>query len=204
MTLPTVCVVDDDELIRDSISELVSSVGLRALAFASAKEFLASYDPRLPGCLVLDVRMAHVSGLELQETLIAMGAAIPIVFISGHGDIPIAVKTIAAGAVDFVQKPYREQHLLDSINAALRRDASTRTAARSNSRFAESLQALTARERHVLDLLVKGQSSKAIAKALAISPRTVDVHRNNILQKAGVHRVPELIHLATRQPSPST
>jgi RNA polymerase sigma factor (sigma-70 family) len=198
MTAPTVCIVDDDELVRDSISELVSSVGLDAIAFSSAKDFLASYNPRRPGCLVLDVRMAHMSGIELQEKLTAMGATIPIVFISGHGDIPIAVKTIAAGAVDFVQKPYRDQQLLDSINAALRRDASARAAAVSNEQFARALQTLTARERNVLDLLVKGQSSKAIAKALGISPRTVDVHRAHILDKAGVRSVPELIHLANQ------
>lgn len=198
MTAAVVCIVDDDELIRDSISELVSSVGLRALPFASAKEFLAAYDPERAGCLVLDVRMAHMSGIDLQEKLIAMGATIPIVFISGHGDIPIAVKTIAAGAVDFVQKPYRDQQLLDSINAALRRDASARAAAEGNGRYSRALQSMTARERNVLDLLVQGQSSKTIAKTLGISPRTVDVHRSHILEKAGVRTVPELIHLANR------
>ena len=125
---PTVFIVDDDEAVLDSIAELVSSVGLRAATFRSAQQFRDIFDPQQPGCLVLDVRMAHMSGPALQEELNAMGARIPIVFISGHGDIPVAIKTIRAGAVDFVQKPYREQQLLDSINEALRRDAVARQA----------------------------------------------------------------------------
>ena len=123
MTEPTVFIVDDDEAVRDSIAELVSSVGLSSAAFGSAQEFLNSYDPERSGCLMLDVRMAHMSGLALQERLQEMGATIPIVFISGHGDIPVAIKAIKAGAVDFVQKPYRDQQLLESINEALERDA---------------------------------------------------------------------------------
>ena len=123
MTEPTVFIVDDDEAVLDSIAELVASVGLRAATFRSAQQFRDSFDPEQPGCLVLDVRMAHMSGPALQDELNAMGARIPIVFLSGHGDIAVAVKTIKAGAVDFVQKPYREQQLLDSINEALRRDA---------------------------------------------------------------------------------
>jgi len=195
---PTVCIVDDDEAVRDSIAELVGSIGLQAATFRSGQEFLDGYDPERPGCLVLDVRMAHMSGPALQEKLIAMGAAIPIVFISGHGDIPVAIKTIKAGAVDFVQKPYRDQQLLDSINDALQRDATARAAATSSDRFTQRLTTLTEREQEVLKLVVKGLSSKVIAKSLGISYRTVEVHRSHILEKLDVRSVPELIHLASQ------
>ena len=198
MTEPTVCIVDDDDAVRDSIAELVGSIGLAAQAFGSARDFLDAYDPGRPGCLVLDVRMAHMSGPALQEKLLAMGSKLPIVFISGHGDIPVAIKTIKAGAVDFVQKPYRDQQLLDSINDALQRDAAARVAAASSGPFAERLTALTDREREVMNLVVKGWSSKVIAKSLGISYRTVEVHRSHILEKLGVRSVPELIHLANR------
>ena len=196
--MTTVHVVDDDEAVRDSIAELVSSVGLAAATYPSAHEFLARYDADKPGCLVLDVRMAHMSGPALQEQLIATGSRIPIVFISGHGDIPVAIKTIKAGAVDFVQKPYREQQLLDSINEALRRDVEAREATTAHARFVERRATLTEREREVLDLVVKGMSSKAIAQSLGISFRTVEVHRSRILDKMGMRTVPELIHFANR------
>lgn len=199
MNEPTVFIVDDDEAVRDSIAELVGSIGLPAVTFVSAREFLDSYDPHRAGCLVLDVRMAHMSGPALQEKLAAMDATIPIVFISGHGDIPIAIKTIKAGAVDFVQKPYRDQQLLDSINEALQRDAATRAAAKTRDGFAERLTTLTDREHQVMTLVVKGWSSKAVAKSLGISYRTVEVHRSHILEKLAVETVPELIHLASRQ-----
>jgi len=200
MTEPTVFIVDDDEAVRDSIAELVSSVGMSSVTFGSAREFLDGYDPGRPGCLVLDVRMAHMSGPALQEKLLSTGARLPIVFISGHGDIPVAIKTIKAGAVDFVQKPYRDQQLLDSINEALQRDAAARVSVKSSEGFAERLTTLTDRERDVMNLVVLGLSSKAIAKSLGISYRTVEVHRSHILEKLGVRTVPELIHLASKQP----
>jgi two-component system response regulator DctR len=198
MSAPTVFVVDDDEAVRDSIAELVGSIGLAAATFRSAQEFLDGYDQDRAGCLVLDVRMAHMSGPALQEKLIAMGATIPIVFISGHGDIPVAINTIKAGAVDFVQKPYRDQQLLDSINEALQRDAAARAATVASASFAERMKTLTDREHEVMKLVVKGLSSKAIARSLGISYRTVEVHRSHILEKFGVRTVPELIHLASR------
>jgi two-component system response regulator DctR len=200
MNEPTVFIVDDDEAVRDSILELVGSLGLAATTFGSAREFLECYDPHRAGCLVLDVRMAHMSGPALQEKLAAMGATIPIVFISGHGDIPIAIKTIKAGAVDFVQKPYRDQQLLDSINEALQRDASARRAAERSDGFEQRLTTLTDREREVMKLVTQGWSSKAIANALSISYRTVEVHRSHILEKLDVRSVPELIHLARQRP----
>jgi FixJ family two-component response regulator len=195
MTEPIVFIVDDDAAVLDSIAELVMSVGLRAATFRSAREFRESFNPERPSCLVLDVRMAHTSGPELQDELNALGARIPIVFISGHGDIALAIKTIKAGAVDFVQKPYREQQLLDSINEALRRDAESRQVATSSEGFAERLATLTERERDVLEQVVKGLPSKSIARVLDISYRTVELHRGHIMEKLRVRSAAELIRL---------
>jgi RNA polymerase sigma factor (sigma-70 family) len=195
MSDPTVFVVDDDDAVLDSIAELVRSVGLRATTFRSARAFMECLSHDQPGCLVLDVRMAHTSGPALQDELNAIGARIPIVFISGHGDIAVAIRTIKAGAVDFVQKPYREQQLLDSINEALRRDAEVRQANTNGEGFAECLTKLTEREREVLEEVAKGLSSKSIAKALCISYRTVELHRSHIMEKLKVRSVAELIRL---------
>ena len=196
---PTVFIVDDDDAVLDSIAELVMSVGLRAATFRSAQQFRDSFNPEQPGCLVLDVRMAHVSGLALQAELNAIGARIPIVFISGHGDISVAIKTIKAGAVDFVQKPYHEQQLLDSINEALRRDAETRQVTGNGEGIAERLAALTERERDVLEHVVQGLSSKSIAKVFDISYRTVELHRSHIMEKLQVRSVAELIRLVVER-----
>jgi FixJ family two-component response regulator len=195
MSDPTVFVVDDDDAVLDSIAELVRSVGLRATTFRSARAFMESLSHDQPGCLVLDVRMAHTSGPALQDELNAIGARIPIVFISGHGDIAVAIKTIKAGAVDFVQKPYREQQLLDSINEALRRDTEARQVTNSSEGFAERLATLTEREREVLEQVVKGLPSKSIARALDISYRTVELHRGHIMEKLRVRSAAELIRL---------
>ena len=196
MSEPTVFIVDDDEAVRDSIKELVSSVGLAAETFPLAQSFLDAYDPMRPGCLVLDVRMTRMSGLALQAKLNEMNARIPIVFISGHGDVTMAVESIKAGAVNFVQKPYREQQLLDSINEALAKDAAVRSSVREHSTVAASLSALTDREREVMALTVQGLSSKLIAKELGISHRTVELHRSRVLEKLGVHTMAEVIRLA--------
>jgi FixJ family two-component response regulator len=195
MAEPTVFIVDDDEAVRDSVKELASSVGLRAETFRSALEFLEAFDAARPGCLVLDVRMARMSGLALQEKLAAMRARIPIVFISGHGDIAMAVNAVKAGAVDFVQKPYHEQQLLDAINAALAKDAALRAATGNDRGLAERVAALTAREREVMELALKGLPSKVIAKELGISHRTVELHRSRLLEKLGVSSVTELMRL---------
>jgi two-component system response regulator DctR len=195
MSEPTVFIVDDDAAVLDSIAELVMSVGLQAATFRSSREFLDGFDPELPGCLVLDVRMAHISGPALQDELNAIGARIPIVFISGHGDIAVAIKTIKAGAVDFVQKPYREQQLLDSINEALRRDAESRLVSNTGEGFAERLATLTEREHDVLEQVAKGLSSKSIARLLDISYRTVELHRGHIMEKLRVRSAAELIRI---------
>ena len=176
----TVYIVDDDESVRDSILELVESVGLDAEAYESAQAFVESYTPRESACLVLDVRMAGMSGLALQERLSASGLDIPIIFVTGHGDIRMAVTALQAGAVDFIEKPYREQQLLDSIDQALAKSENGL-----DSDLHERLADLTQRETEVYDKLIEGRSSKVIARDLDISPRTVEVHRQNLLRKLG-------------------
>jgi len=195
MTEPTVFVVDDDKGVRKSIAELLLSVGLAGETFESARSFLDAFDTARPGCLVLDVRMAHMGGLVLEAKLAEMGADIPIVFISGHGDISMAVNAIKRGAVDFVPKPYQEQHLLDAINEALRRDALRRASTLDAGGFAERLQTLTSREREVLDLALNGHPSKRIARELGISHRTVELHRSHLLEKLEVASIAELLRL---------
>jgi len=197
----TVFIIDDDEAFRDSVKELVSSVGLAAEVFRSASDFLAAFDPVRPGCLVLDVRMARMSGIALQAKLKEMGARIPIVFISGHGDIAMAVNAIKDGAVDFVQKPYHEQQLLDAIDEALRRDAAQRAPAAEAGGLAARMTSLTAREREVMALALKGLPSKVIAKELSISHRTVEQHRSRLLEKLGVGSVTELMRLTFDRPA---
>jgi len=202
MPEPTVFIIDDDEAYRDSVCELVSSVGVATETFSSALAFLEAFDPERPGCLVLDVRMARMSGLALQERLATMGARIPIVFISGHGDIAMAVKAVKDGAVDFVQKPYREQQLLDAIDEALRRDAKQREPVNEPQHLlAERGAALTEREREVMELALKGLPSKLIAKDLGISHRTVEQHRSRLLEKLGVGSINELMRISQDRPS---
>ncbi|MET0540835.1 MAG: response regulator [Variovorax sp.] len=203
MSAPTVFIVDDDEAYRDSVQELASSVGLVTETYHSAVDFLDAFDPARPGCLVLDVRMARMSGLALQERLSAIGARIPIVFISGHGDIAMAVMAVKEGAVDFVQKPYREQQLLDAIDEALRRDATQRANHGSNgqSALAKRIAALSAREHEVMTMALKGLPSKVIAKELEISHRTVEQHRSRLLEKLGVGSITELMRLSFDRPA---
>jgi FixJ family two-component response regulator len=193
MEEPTVFIVDDDAAVRDSIQELVESVGLRAESHSSGQAFLASYQPQRSGCLVLDVRMAGMSGLVLQEKLNELGARIPVIIITGHGDVPMAVRALKAGAVDFVQKPYRDQLLLDSINNALTMDTIARGALDESRNHDRKLATLTRREQEVLDKLLAGNISKQIARDLGISTRTVEAHRQNLLRKLSVRSVKELL-----------
>lgn len=202
MPISTVFIVDDDKGVRNSIRELLASVGLRGETYESAHSFLDAFDPERPGCLVLDVRMARMSGLALEAKLAEMGAHLPIVFLSGHGDIPMAVGAIKRGAVDFVQKPYQEQQLLDAINEALRRDAARRTPRPPDaSVVTQRMETLTPREREVMELALQGLPSKAIAKQLDISYRTVELHRSRLLDKLGVSSFIDLIRLTTGRDS---
>jgi FixJ family two-component response regulator len=190
-----VFVVDDDADVRDSIAELLDSVGLRAACFATAQAFLDAYDAERSGCLVLDVRMAGMSGLELQQRLLDMGARLPVILVTGHGDVPMAVEAMKAGARDFLQKPYRDQALLDAINHALNADAAARSTDFERDRVAQCIKTLTAREQAVLDGVRAGKTSKEIARELDISPRTAEVHRRNLLRKFHVESTRALLGL---------
>jgi FixJ family two-component response regulator len=189
----TVFVVDDDAAVRDSIQELVESIGLRAEGYDSALAFLDAFKPQRPGCLVLDVRMVGMSGLVLQERLNELEAAIPVILLTGHGDVPMAVQAMQNGAVDFIQKPYREQALLDSINTAIARDAAARRASGAADNIEQRLESLTQREREVLGHILSGLTSKQIARELNVSPRTVEAHRKNLLHKLGISSVKDLM-----------
>lgn len=193
MSEQTVYIVDDDEAVRDSVYELASSVGLRAKSYAGAHEFLADFDPEQGGCLILDIRMAMMSGLALQKELNDRGISIPIIFISAYGDVPTAVEAMKAGACDFIQKPYRDQQLLDSINNALHYDLIKRAHSSGTAQLEEGVAALTKREREIVALLISGDMSKDVAHKLGISPRTVDVHRQRVLSKLGLSSVSELV-----------
>ncbi len=184
---------NDDEAVRDSIQELVESVGLHAESFTSAQAFLDCFQPERAGCLLVDVRMAKMSGLVLQEKLNELDARIPVIIITGHGDVPMAVQALKKGAVDFIQKPYRDQLLLDSINDALAVDAAARRSCASKETLDQRLAMLTKREREVLDKLLAGGTNKQIARELAISPRTVEAHRQNVLRKLEVGSIKELM-----------
>lgn len=193
MDKQTVFIIDDDVAVRDSIQELVESVGLCAQSYDSGQAFLDSFQPENSGCVVLDVRMAGMSGLLVQEELNELGTGIPIIVITGHGDVAMAVRALQAGAVDFIQKPYRDQLLLDSINNALTVDLAFRRSHTRNNNLDQRIAELTKREKEVLDKLLEGGTSKQIARDLGISPRTVEAHRQNLLHKLKVGSVRELI-----------
>jgi RNA polymerase sigma factor (sigma-70 family) len=196
MTSPTVFIVDDDEAARDSLAMLLQLKGYSARTFANAEEFLDTYRPEWPGCLVLDLRMGGMSGIELQAELARRGVPLPIIVVSAHGDVPTTRATLKAGAVDFIEKPIDHDALLAAIGAAFDRDARERARASARSGLDERLARLTAREREVLNLVVDGRHSREIASLLGISPRTVEVYRSRLMEKLQVRRVPELVKLA--------
>ena len=190
-----VMVVDDDAGVRNAMRSLLKSVGLTSQLHASAREFLSSYDPSQPGCLVLDIRMPGMSGLELQQELNLRGATIPVIFMTGHGDIPMAVEAMQHGAFDFLQKPFRDQDLLDRIQKAILRDAKLRESLGEHARIRKHLASLTDREREVLDLLILGKQNKAVAQDLGVSPRTVEIHRARVMEKMNAQSVAELVRM---------
>lgn len=192
---PTVFVVDDDEGVRNSLRFLLKSVGLATRVLASASEFLEVYKAAQPGCLVLDVRMPGMSGLELQQQLNLRGAVIPVIFITGHGDIPMAVEAMQQGACDFLQKPFRDQDLIDRIQRALERDAHSRAALEQHSKIRERLEALTPREREVLMLMTRGKPNKVMAADLGVSQRTVEIHRARVMEKSGAASLAQLVRM---------
>lgn len=193
--IPTVFVVDDDEAVRGSLRLLLKSVGLAATTLPTAQEFLAKYDPEQPGCLVLDVRMPGMSGLELQEQLNVRGAIIPVIFITGHGDIPMAVEAMQQGAFDFLQKPFRDQDLIDRIQRALAKDKANRAELSERSRVRERFESLTPREREVLDLVTSGKPNKIMAADLGVSQRTVEIHRARVMEKMHASSLAHLVRM---------
>ncbi len=193
--VPTVFIVDDDDAVRSSLRLLLKSVGLTATALGSAKEFLDGYDPSQPGCLVLDVRMPGMSGIELQQQLNLRGATIPVIFITGHGDIPMAVEAMQHGAFDFLQKPFRDQDLIDRIQRALERDAKNRAALAQHAKIRERFESLTPREREVLALMTRGKPNKVMAAELGVSQRTVEIHRARVMENSGADSLAQLVRM---------
>ena len=191
----SVFIVDDDEAVRSSLRLLIRSVGLQAQAFASAREFLDAYDARHPGCLVLDVRMPGMSGLELQQELNQRGATIPVVFITGHGDVPMAVEAMQQGAFDFLQKPFRDQDLLDRVQRAMTRDAELRASMAARSEIMARLASLTPREMEVLRLVTRGKANKVVGAELGVSQRTVEIHRAHVMEKMRAGSLAELVRM---------
>ena len=190
-----VYVVDDDDAVRDSLRLLLKSAGLACEVRGAAHDFLGSYDPAQPGCLVLDVRMPGMSGLEMQQELNLRGAIIPVIFITGHGDIPMAVEAMQHGAFDFLQKPFRDQELLDRVQRALVRDTENRVRLRHTDRIRDRLATLSPREREVLDLVTQGKANKMVAGDLGVSQRTVEIHRAHVMQKMEAGSLAELVRM---------
>ena len=194
----TVYIVDDNPAVRDAIRWLVEQVGLNAKTYASAREFMDIFHPGLRGCLVLDIRMPGMSGIELQEKLFQEGSHLPVIIVTGHGDVPVTVRAMKAGACEFLQKPFNDQTLLDAIQSAL--DKYTRLWAQEDKRnqASRSLGALTRREREVLDMLRQGKPNKVIASDMNLSVRTVEGHRANIMEKMGVRSLGQLIEMVVK------
>jgi FixJ family two-component response regulator len=193
---PTVFIVDDDAAVRDSLGLLLRSMGLPVETFESARAFLDAGRDSRQGCLVLDIRMPGMSGLELQLELVARHSLLPIIFITGHGDVPMAVEAMQAGAVDFIQKPFRDQDLLDRINQALEKDALGRRMLAERAQIRRRLETLTPREREVLAMIVAGKANKVIAGDLNLSQRTVEIHRARVMEKMGAHSLAHLVRMA--------
>jgi len=193
---PPVYIIDDDEAVRDSLAIQLEATGFKVTAFASGLDFLAKVSALPPGCLISDVRMPEIDGLELQNRLAAMKLHFPVIIMTGHGDINLAVRAMRAGAVDFVEKPFSEEAILQSIKLAQRRLEQISESEAAGATARTKMELLTARERDVFDGLVAGKQNKVIAHDLSISPRTVEIHRARVLEKMQVHSLPELVRLA--------
>lgn len=192
---PIVYIVDDDDRMREAITLLLKTVGFAAIAFAKPEEFLAKYDREHSGCVILDVRMPGMSGLEVQQQLIRSGSMLPVILMTGHGDIPMAVQAMKDGAFDFLQKPFRDQDLIDRINGALKQDAENRKTIEKHADLKRRAESLTPREREVMALVVDGKANKVVAIDLGLSERTVEIHRANVMEKMGARSVAHLVKM---------
>ncbi|MGD2132012.1 MAG: response regulator FixJ [Maricaulaceae bacterium] len=193
---PTVYVLDDDDAVRDSLSALLESCGYPVRAYAAGESFLSDLDENWAGCVVLDVRMPGLSGLELQERLAAMNVPLPVIIVTGHGDLPMAVRAMKAGAVDFIEKPYDEDVLLESVREALSRGAKQQADAASAEALKANLARLTPREQQVLEQVALGHPNKVVAYNLGISPRTVEIHRARVVEKLQARNLSHLVRMA--------
>ena len=191
-------VIDDDASVRDAVEDLLRSVGLEVESFASTQVFVQSKRPDAPGCIVLDVRLPGPSGLEFQRTLIESNIHLPIIFISGHGDIPMSVRAMKSGAIEFLTKPLREQELLDAVQAGIERDRARRRQVKLVGELQERFNSLTSREREVFALVVTGRPNKQIAHQLELSEMTVKVHRSQALRKMGAKSLVDLVRMADK------
>jgi Response regulator len=194
-TESTIFIVDDDLEVRQAVALLMESVGLPVETYGSADEFLEAFDPERPGCLILDVRMPGMSGLELQARLAAETIHPPVIIITGHGDVPMAVRAVQAGAVDFIEKPFNDQALLDSVHRALELDARQRGHARELAEIRRRLDSLTPRECQVMNLVVSGLRNKMIAAELNVSQSTVEAHRARVMEKMGARTLSDLMRM---------
>ena len=195
-TSSVVFVIDDDAGVRQSLQSLLQSVGLKVDAFSSAAEFLAHRMPAIPSCLVLDVRLPGLSGLDFQTQLAASGIHVPIIFITGHGDIPMTVRAMKAGAVEFLPKPYRDQDLLDAVQVGLKRDSARRESEKASSELLANFNSLSAREQQVIAFVTSGLMNKQVAAEIGVSEITVKVHRSNAMRKMGAKSLADLVRMA--------
>lgn len=195
-SVPTAIVIDDDDAVRSSLKLLLRSVKLPVTVYASAQEFLPKYSVDQPGCLIVDVRMPGMSGLELQQQLNLRGAMIPVIFITGHGDISMAVEAMRHGAFDFLPKPFRDQDLLDRVQRALEKDAANRREIAQTERIRELFETLTPREREVLELVTSGKPNKVMAADLGVSQRTVEIHRARVMEKMHANSLAQLVRMS--------